>query len=132
MTENTDANGFGLALLDWDDRLQTYRGSSRSNGVAFYVPEIRTGRSGQASGARGQARQGAVRAQERAPKYQLVAAWSGFLFLIGAAAFALGMLIHYEARAKQAPHAASIYYCATGDELPMYEPCKDRKDQRDI
>jgi hypothetical protein len=25
-----------------------------------------------------------------------------------------------------------IYYCATGAEMPLYEPCKDRKDQRDI
>ena len=25
-----------------------------------------------------------------------------------------------------------IYYCATGEEMPSFEPCKDRKDQRDI
>jgi hypothetical protein len=25
-----------------------------------------------------------------------------------------------------------IYYCATGEEMPLYEPCKDRKDRRDI
>jgi len=25
-----------------------------------------------------------------------------------------------------------IYYCATGEEIPLYEPCRDRKDQRDI
>jgi len=23
-------------------------------------------------------------------------------------------------------------YCATGEEIPLYEPCRDRKDQRDI
>ena len=39
------------ALLDRDDGLQKYRGGARSNGVAFYVPEIRPGRSGQASSA---------------------------------------------------------------------------------
>jgi hypothetical protein len=25
-----------------------------------------------------------------------------------------------------------IYYCATGTELPAFELCRDRKDQRDI
>jgi hypothetical protein len=25
-----------------------------------------------------------------------------------------------------------IYYCATGAELPAFEPCRDRKDQRDV
>ena len=45
-------------------------------------------------------RQGAVRPQERAPDYRVVAAWSGFLLLIGAGAFIVGMAIHYEAHAK--------------------------------
>jgi hypothetical protein len=43
------------------------------------------------------------------------------------------MTIHNEATAKpQAPRAEPIYYCATGEEIPLYEPCKARKDQRDI
>jgi hypothetical protein len=25
-----------------------------------------------------------------------------------------------------------IYYCATGEEMPLYEPCRERKDERDI
>jgi hypothetical protein len=37
-----------------------------------------------------------MRAQERAPNYRVVAAWSGFLLLIGAGAFAFGMAIHNE------------------------------------
>ena len=31
-----------------------------------------------------------------------------------------------------ASHPEQIYYCATGEEMPLYEPCKDRKDRRDI
>jgi hypothetical protein len=30
------------------------------------------------------------------------------------------------------PRPEPIYYCATGEEMPLFEPCKDRKDQRDI
>jgi hypothetical protein len=70
-----------------------------------------------------------VRPQERAPNYRVVAAWSAFLLLIGAGAFVVGMAIHNEAHAKP---PAPIYYCATGAELPAFEPCRDRKDQRDI
>jgi hypothetical protein len=71
--------------------------------------------------------------QERAPDYRVVAAWFGFLLSIGAGAFALGMAIHNEAHAKPpAPRPEPIYYCATGEEIPLYEPCRDRKDQRDI
>ena len=52
---------------------------------------------------------------------------------IGAGAFALGMTIHNEALAKQhAPRPEPIYYCATGVEMPLYEPCKEMKDQKDI
>jgi hypothetical protein len=50
-------------------------------------------------------------------------------------AFALGMAIHNERLANQhVPEArkSSIYYCATGHEIPMYEPCKEMKGQRDI
>jgi hypothetical protein len=74
-----------------------------------------------------------MRAQERAADYRVVAAWSAFLILIGAGAFVLGMAIHHEAHAKPpAPAPEPIYYCATGPELPAFEPCKDRKDERDI
>jgi hypothetical protein len=41
-----------------------------------------------------------VRPPERAPNYQLVAAWSGFLPFIGGA-FAVGVAIHNEAIAQQ-------------------------------
>jgi len=43
------------------------------------------------------------------------------------------LTIHNEATAKPpAPRPEPIYYCATGEEIPLYEPSKDRKDQRDI
>jgi hypothetical protein len=74
-----------------------------------------------------------VRPQEHAPNYQLVAPWSAFLLFIGAGAFAVGMAIHNETLAAQRPpQPEPIYYCATGEEIPLYEPCKDRKDQREI
>jgi hypothetical protein len=74
-----------------------------------------------------------MRAQERAPTYPVVAAWAGFLLFIGAGAFVVGMAIHNETTAKSpAPRPEPIYYCATGEEIPLYEPCKERKDQRDI
>ena len=94
MTVNKHADGIGPALLDRNDGLQEYRGIPRSIRAAFYVPEIRTGRGSKASGAGRQIRQGAMRAQERAPDYRVVAAWSGFLAFIGAGAFVLGMAIH--------------------------------------
>jgi hypothetical protein len=68
--------------------------------LPFMCLKIRPRGSGQTSGAGRQVRQGAVRAQERAPDYRVVAAWSGFLAFIGAGAFALGMAIHNEATAK--------------------------------
>jgi hypothetical protein len=41
--------------------------------------------------------------------------------------------LHNEALAEQrAPRPEPIYYCATGVEMPMYEPCKEMKGQRDI
>ena len=74
-----------------------------------------------------------MRPQERAPDYRVVAAWSAFLILMGAGAFVVSMAIHNEATAKQpAPRPEPIYYCATGEEIPLYQPCKDRKDQLDI
>jgi hypothetical protein len=43
------------------------------------------------------------------------------------------MAIHNEATAKPpAPRPEPIYYCATGAEMLAFEPCRDRKDQRDI
>jgi hypothetical protein len=43
------------------------------------------------------------------------------------------MAIHNETLgAQRPPHPEPIYYCATGDETPLYEPCKEMKDQRDI
>jgi hypothetical protein len=93
----------------------------------------RHGRGRQTPGAGRHVRQGGVRPQERAPDYRVVAAWSGFLLFIGAGAFAVGRAIHNETLAAQhASRPESIYYCATGEDLPLYEPCKDRKDQRDI
>jgi hypothetical protein len=74
-----------------------------------------------------------MRAQEGATDYRVVAAWSAFLILIGAGAFVLGMAIHNEATAKPpTPRLVPIYYCATDEETPLYEPCKERRDQRDI
>jgi len=53
--------------------------------------------------------------------------------LIGAGAFVVGMAIHNEATAKSpAPRPEPIYYCATGQEFPAFEPCKDMKGQRGI
>ena len=74
-----------------------------------------------------------MRPQKRAPNYRVVAAWSGFLIFIGAGAFGLGMAIHNEAVAEQhALHPQPIYYCATGVEMPAFEPCKEMKGQRHI
>ena len=73
-----------------------------------------------------------MRAQERAPDYRVVAAWSAFLIFMGAGAFVMGMAIHYEAHAKPPAPRPEFYYCATGEEMPLYEPCRDRKDERDI
>jgi hypothetical protein len=101
--------------------------------LPFVCLQYGMGRGRQTPGARGQVPQGGVRPQERAPNYQLVAAWSAFLIFLRAGAFVIGMAIHNETLAAQRPpHAEPIYYCATGEEMPLYEPCKDRKDQRDI
>jgi hypothetical protein len=45
----TDADSVRFAVFDRNNGLQEYRGSSRSNRVALYAPEIRPGRSGQTS-----------------------------------------------------------------------------------
>jgi hypothetical protein len=74
-----------------------------------------------------------MRPQERAPIYPVVLAWAGFLLFIGAGAFALGMAIHNEAVAQpHAPRPEPIYYCATGVEVPAFEPCKEMKAERNI
>jgi hypothetical protein len=133
--EKKDADSVGSFVLDRDNGLQTDRGVSRPVGVTFYVPYIRHGRGGQTSGACGQVPQGGVRPQERAPDHRLVAAWAGFMLFIGASAFVLGMAIYNEALANhRVPQAGenSIYYCATGDEMPLFEPCKETKGQRNI
>jgi len=88
-----------------------------------------------ASGAGRQVRQGGFRPQERSPDYRVVAAWVAFMLFLGAGAFAVGMAIHNETLAnRRVPQAreSSIYYCATGDEMPLFEPCKEMKAQRDI
>ena len=60
-------------------------------------------------------------------------AWSGFLLFIGAGAFVVGMAIHNEATAEPpAPRPEPIYYCTMGEQIPQCEPCKERKDQRDV
>jgi hypothetical protein len=131
--ENTHADGTDFAMLDWDDGLQRNRGVSRSNRDAFHVPDIRLGRGSQAPGACGQVRQGGVRPQERTPNYPVVAAWVSFLIFIGAGAFALGMAVHNEAIAQQhTPLPEPIYYCSTGVEMPLFEPCKEMKDRKNI
>jgi hypothetical protein len=131
--ENTRAGGTGFAMLDWDDGLQRNRGVSRSNRIAFHVPDIRHGRGSQAPGALRRVRQGGVRPQERTPNYPAVAAWASFLIFIGAGAFALGMAIHNEAIAQQhTPRLEPIYYCSTGVEMPLFEPCKEMKDRKNI
>jgi hypothetical protein len=74
-----------------------------------------------------------VRGQECATDYPAVAACSAFLLLIGVGAFVVGMAIHNESLAqRQPPRPEPIYCYATGEEIPPYEPCKERKDQRDI
>jgi hypothetical protein len=73
------------------------------------------------------------RPQERAPNYRVALAWAGFMLFIGAGAFAIGMAFHNEAIAQHRPPTPEpIYYCATGAELPALEPCKERKDERNI
>jgi hypothetical protein len=124
MTEKTDANSLGAALHDRADGLPTDRGVSRPVRAALYVPCIRHGRGAQASGARGRVRQDAVRPQQRAPDYRLVAArpdscflrrtqslsiavqrasrcQSCAILLVSVREFALGMAIHNEALAEQ-------------------------------
>jgi hypothetical protein len=57
----------------------------------------------------------------------------GFLLFLGAGAFAIGMAIHNETlAAQQPPRPEPIYYCATGVETPMFEPCKEMKAERNI
>ena len=130
--EKKNAHSIDSFMLDRNDGLQTGRGVARSMGVAFNAPPMRYIRGSQAPGGRRQVRQRRVSVQQRPPDYRVIAAWSGFLVLIGAAAFALGMAIHYEAHAKQALRPTPIYYCSTGAEMPIYEPCKEMKGQREV
>ena len=131
----TNANSVGFALLDRNDGLQTIAESFDQTELPFTCLIYGMEEAAQAYSARGQVRQGGVRPQEGAPNYRVVAAWAGFMLFIGAGAFAIGMAIHNEAHANHlVPQAgeSSIYYCATGEEMPLYEPCRDRKEQRDI
>lgn len=74
-----------------------------------------------------------LQTDRRAPNYRVVAAWVAFLLFIGGGAFVLGMAVHNEALAKQQPPRPDpIYYCATGVAMPLYEPCKEIKDQMNI
>jgi hypothetical protein len=131
--EKKHAHGVSAFMLDRNDGLQIDRRVYRPVRVAFHLPSIQRGRTRQAPGARREVRQGGLRPQKRASDYRLVAAWSGLLVLIGAGAFALGMGIHNQELAAQGrKRPEPIYYCATGVEMPMYEPCKEMKGQRDI
>jgi hypothetical protein len=49
-----------------------------------------------------------MRAQERAPDYRVVAAWSAFLLFIGAGAFVLGMAIPYRGNSEATRAAAGV------------------------
>ena len=67
-----------------------------------------------------------MRPQERATDYRAVAACRRGRFRSRHG-------IHNETlAAQQPPHLEPIYYCATGVEMPAFEPCKDKQDQRDI
>jgi hypothetical protein len=68
----------------------------------------------------------------KAPANYSAALWGGFLVLIGAAAWILGMAIHNARAALLTPRPEPIYYCAMGVEMPEFEPCKEMEDQRDI
>jgi hypothetical protein len=130
---NIYADSSRSIMLDGHDELPTDCGVSRPVGVAFYVSDIRHGGSGQASGAGRQVREGSMRSQERAANYRVVGAWGGLLLFIGAGAFALGMAIHNQALAQQrSPRPEPLYYCSTGVEIPLFAPCKEMKDQKDI
>ena len=55
------------------------------------------------------------------------------MIFIGAGAWVIGMAIHNQAVAQQRPPLPEpIYYCATGVEIPAFEPCKEMKSPRDI
>ena len=116
-------------MLDWNDGMQTARATPRSDRDAFHVHESRS----QEPAARRRVRHDSLRPQKPPPDYPVALAWSCFLLFLGAGAFALGMAIHNEALAKQQiPRPDPIYYCATGVEMPAFEPCKEMKSQRDI
>jgi hypothetical protein len=42
------------------------------------------------------------------------------------------MEVHAARLAKQTPLPHTSIYCATGEEFPAFEPCKEMKGQRDI
>jgi hypothetical protein len=64
--------------------------------------------------------------------YTVSMAWGVMMLVIGAGAWVIGLTIHPGAHALQHIHRPQpIYYCST-DEMPLFEPCKEMKDQRDI
>jgi hypothetical protein len=129
----TYADGSSFIVFDGHDGLQADRGVSGPVAATFHLPDVWHAGSDQASGPRRQVRRGGVRLQERAADYRVALAWLGLMLFIGAGAFAIGMTIHSEAIAQQqALRPGPIYYCATGVEMPMYEPCKEMKDQKEI
>lgn len=73
-----------------------------------------------------------MRPQDRAPNYPVASVWAVVLLCIGVGAWFIGMAIHGAWAAQQGSRPAAIYYCSTGTELPMFEPCKEMKDRRDI
>jgi hypothetical protein len=74
-----------------------------------------------------------MRPQKRSPDYRVVAAWGALMIFIGAGAWVIGMAIHNQAVAQQRPPLPEpIYYCATGVEMPAFEPCKEMKSLSDI
>ena len=130
---DTDAHSVDTLILNWNDGSKTDCRSFPPSGVAVHVPKLRHGRGGHTPGARRQVCQGSVSPQERAPNYPVALAWSGLLILIGAGAWCVGMSIHNEALARQqTSRPEPIYYCATGVEMPAFEPCKEMKSLRDI
>ena len=96
MTEKTDANSLGAALLDRNDGLPT-------TGLPFICLAY-----GMEEAAKHPT--SSSRWRERAPDYQLVAAWAGFLLFIGAGAFALDTAIHNETLAAQHPPQPELIY----------------------
>jgi hypothetical protein len=129
---NIDARSVDSFVLDRSGGVQTACGASRPIGVAVDVSDLRHGRGDQEPGARWKARQDGVHPQKHATNYPVTLGWAGLLLCIGVGAWEVCLAIHDARAAQQAPHAAAIYYCSTGVEMPIFEPCKEMKDQKNI